>query len=64
MKTLYILILASLFALSACSTKNPRVELGMKCLEKDETIIYSYVWVYDKNEGLYANEKTCEKIKK
>lgn len=63
MKTLYIVILASIFALSACSVNNPRVSLGKKCVEKDKTIVYSYVWVYDKKEGLYADEKTCEKIK-
>ena len=41
-----------------------RVSFGKKCVEKDNNVVYSYVWLYDKEAGLNANEKTCEKIKK
>ena len=50
--------------LSACAINEPRVSFGKKCVEKDNNVVYSYVWLYDKEAGLNANEKTCEKIKK
>tara|TARA_B100001996_G_scaffold10234_1_gene8633 strand:- start:1208 stop:1444 length:237 start_codon:yes stop_codon:yes gene_type:complete len=50
-------------ALAGCSIpKNPKLTFGKKCVDKGENIVYSYVWLYDKESGLEANETTCEKI--
>ena len=63
MKTLIALILSSIL-LSACSIKEPRLSFGKKCVEKDNQVVYSYVWIWDKQVGLTANEANCELIKK
>jgi hypothetical protein len=58
------LILATLFIVSACSIKEPRVAFGKKCDQKGDNITYSYVWIYDKSEGLPANEEQCAALPK
>ena len=60
MKYLTILFLG-LF-LTACSITEPRVSFGKKCVEKNENVVYSYVWLYGKGNGLEANKKTCKLI--
>jgi len=51
--------------LIGCSVpKNPKVSFGKKCMQKGDTIYYSYAWVYNKEQGLEADQKTCELIKK
>ena len=51
--------------LSACSIpKDPRITFGKKCVVKDETVAYSYVWIYSKELGLKADTKSCNQIKK
>ena len=62
MKTI-IIILAAL-TLTACSVKEPRLSLGKKCAVKDDKIVYSYLWVYDKKAGLPADAVTCELLDK
>jgi|TARA_B100000282_G_C31711453_1_gene481311 hypothetical protein len=60
-----ILALSSLVLLSACSghLKSPAVSFGKKCSETENgQIAYSYVWLYDKEQGLEAKKDTCEKI--
>ena len=47
MKTIAIFFL-SLFVLTACSVKNPALDLGKRCMQKGDQIVYSYLWVYDK----------------
>jgi nitrate reductase beta subunit len=43
--------------------KSPAVSFGKKCSETENgQIAYSYVWLYDKEQGLEANKDTCEKI--
>ena len=54
-----VVILLGLFV-SACSIKEPRLSFGKKCVEKDNQVVYSYVWVYDKKLGLKADKITCE----
>jgi hypothetical protein len=44
---------------SACSIKEPRMAFGKKCDQNGDKITYSYVWIYDKNTGLPANEEQC-----
>jgi hypothetical protein len=63
MKTLLTILLASVI-LTACSIKEPRLSFGKKCVEKDNQVVYSYVWIWDKMVGLTANEATCELIEK
>ena len=54
------LLLATLLVVSACSIpKNPKVSFGKKCEQNGDKITYSYVWIYDKNIGLPANEEQC-----
>ena len=51
--------------LAGCSIpKNPSISFGKKCAESDGQITYSYLWVYDKEVGLKANEEDCKKIQK
>ena len=63
MKKLIALILSSIL-ITACSIKEPRLSFGKKCVEKDNQVVYSYVWLWDKKVGLTANEADCELIKK
>ena len=63
-----VILIANLgLLMTACSghIKTPALSFGKKCAEtNDGQIAYSYVWLYDKNTGLKANEKHCEKIAK
>ncbi len=63
MKTLLTILLASVI-LTACSIKEPRLSFGQKCLEKDNQVVYSYIWLRDKKVGLTASEADCELIEK
>ena len=63
MKNIAIIKLGFLF-LSACSVSNPKVSLGKKCVVKDDSVSYSYVWIYDKNTGLPASEEQCKALPK
>ena len=58
MKT--ILVLLSAVLLTACSVKEPRLSFGKKCTVKDDKIVYSYLWIYDKSAGIPADAITCE----
>ena len=59
-----ILIVLTSIILIGCSVANPKVSFGKKCVDKGDQVHYSYVWVYDKNAGLVADEITCELIEK
>jgi len=63
MKTLLTILLASVI-LTACNIKEPRLSFGKKCLEKDNQVVYSYIWLWDKKVGLTASEADCELIEK
>ena len=58
----YIGIILTAFLLTACSVSNPKLSFGKKCTVKGHEVVYSYVWVYDKNQGLEANEDNCSLI--
>lgn len=63
MKNIGIILIALL--LVGCSVpKNPKVSFGKKCMVKDESVSYSYVWLYDKNTGLPASAEQCEALPK
>jgi len=55
-----IILLLSAILLTACSITEPRLSLGKKCTIKDDQILYSYLWIYDKTTGLPADAITCE----
>ena len=63
MKKITISILTFLLV-SACGISNPKLSFGKKCVIKDDSVSYSYVWVYDKDTGLPASEKQCEALPK
>ncbi len=60
-KKILTIILASLFV-TACSIKEPRLSLGKKCALKEDKVVYSYLWLYDKQVGLPADEEACNQI--
>lgn len=63
MKKYLIILLAGLFV-TACSVKEPRLSFGKKCTVKEDKVVYSYVWLYDKQVGLPADKKSCNQIQK
>ena len=56
-----ILIALMSLILVSC-VQNPKLSFGKKCVDKGDQIHYSYVWIYDKNAGLIADETTCKLI--
>jgi uncharacterized lipoprotein YajG len=58
-------LVAILFAtvlLTACSVKNPALNLGKKCVVDGDQVVYSYVWLFDSESGLKATKEQCEQI--
>jgi len=60
-KTIMTILFAGVL-LSACSIKEPRLSFGKKCAVKEDKVVYSYIWLYDKEPGLPANKKNCDQI--
>ena len=58
------LITSLVFLATACSIKEPRVAFGKKCEVNDNKITYSYVWIYDKTNGLPATTEQCAALEK
>ena len=48
--------------LTACSVKNPALNLGKKCVIDGDQVVYSYVWLFDSESGLKATKEQCEQI--
>lgn len=61
MKKLLLIALLGLF-LTACSKVTDAVTIGKKCVVKDDKVVYSYVWLYNKASGLDANTEQCKQI--
>ena len=59
----YITILFLGLFLTACSITEPRVSFGKKCVEKENKVVYSYIWIYDKEIGVIADKETCKLLK-
>jgi hypothetical protein len=59
-----IIIILTALLLTACSISEPRLSFGKKCTVKDDKIVYSYLWVYDKSAGVPADAITCELLDK
>jgi len=58
-----VLLVLIILAFTGCSIKEPRLTLGKKCVEKNDSIVYSYLWIFDKQDGLEANKETCKNIR-
>ena len=56
----YIMVILCALVLTACSISEPRISVGKKCIVKEDKIVYSYLWVYDKSAGMPADKKTCD----
>ena len=59
----YIMVILSAIVLTACSIKEPRISVGKKCAVKEDKVVYSYVWLYDKEVGLPADKVSCAAMK-
>ena len=46
--------------MTACSGKH--LSFGKKCMEKEDQIVYSYIWLTEKVHP--ADKETCNKIEK
>ena len=57
-----VVILFATVLLTACSVKNPALNLGKKCLVKEDQVVYSYVWLFDSTQGLKATKEQCDQI--
>ena len=60
-KTLITVLFATVL-LTACSVKNPALNLGKKCLVKENQVVYSYVWLFDSEQGLKATKEQCNEM--
>ena len=54
-----IIILTTLLLVGCANIDNPKVVFGKKCTMDAHQVVYSYVWVYDKTQGLDANAENC-----
>ena len=61
--SIVIIIVVSLLIAGCSIPKNPKLSFGKKCVDKQENVVYSYVWLYNKEDGLQANKETCNLIK-
>ena len=61
--SIVIIIVLSLLIAGCSIPKNPKLSFGKKCVDKQENVVYSYVWLYNKEDGLQANKETCNLIK-
>ena len=61
--SIVIIIVVSLLIAGCSIPKNPKLSFGKKCVDKQENVVYSYVWLYNKEDGLQANKESCNLIK-
>ena len=61
--SIVIIIVVSLLIAGCSIPKNPKLSFGKKCVDKQENVVYSYVWLYNKKDGLQSNKETCNLIK-
>jgi len=64
MKNLILTILASLLLIGCAIPSNPKLSFGKKCQVSGSDITYSYVWLFDKKQGLKATEAQCVHLPK
>ena len=61
--SIVIIIVVSLLIAGCSIPKNPKLSFGKKCVEKEDKVVYSYIWVYDKEVGVIADKETCKLLK-
>ena len=54
-----LIILTTLLLVGCGSIKNPKLAFGKKCTVNGNEVVYSYLWIYDKEQGLDANKENC-----
>jgi|TARA_R110000744_G_scaffold137195_2_gene247657 hypothetical protein len=62
MKTFVTLILASILLVGCAVPKNPTLAWGKKCTVNEVQVVWSHLWVYDREKGLDANKENCKLI--
>ena len=53
MKTIIILAIASILLVGCSIPKNPKLSWGKKCTVQGNQVVWSHLWIYDKNERKY-----------
>jgi len=59
MKNILLTFAISIMLAGCAIPSNPKLSFGKKCHVAEDNITYSYVWLYDKNEGLKATNGQC-----
>ena len=54
-----VIMLTTLFLVGCANIDNPKIAFGKKCTMDAHQVVYSYLWIYDKEQGLDANEENC-----
>jgi len=63
MKQLVLLTAVAMLVGCTAIPENPRLSFGKKCsVTEDNQIAYSWVWLYNKEQGLEANKETCKQL--
>jgi len=62
MKTFATLILASILLVGCAVPKNPTLAWGKRCTVSGEQVVWSHLWVYDREKGLDATKENCKLI--
>ena len=57
-----VVILFATVLLTACSVKNPTLSYGKKCVIDGDQVVYSYVWLFNSEDGLKATKEQCKQI--
>jgi len=57
-----LMLLALLFVVSNCAKPVDSVSWGKKCVVTNDKVVYSYVWLYNKESGLSADKIQCKEI--
>ncbi len=62
MKTFVTLIIASILLVGCAVPKNPTLAWGKRCTVSGEQVVWSHLWVYDREKGLDATKENCKLI--
>ena len=62
MKTFVTLILTSILLVGCAVPKNPTLAWGKRCTVSGEQVVWSHLWVYDREKGLDATKENCKLI--
>ena len=57
-----LILLALLFAVSNCAKPIDSVSWGKKCVVSTDKVVYSHLWLYNKEAGLPADKEQYKEI--